>query len=86
MESRIREMEAYLKVAGFEDCELTEEEKNALNDFASIKMKKIVINSIFNIKKGKRLTKDDMVPGTINFIGSTACNNGITFFYLFHII
>lgn len=77
-ESRIREMEAYLKVAGFENCELTEEENTALLDFSTIKMKKIVINSIFDIKKGKRLTKDDMIPGTINFVGSTACNNGIT--------
>ena len=29
MESRIREMEAYLKVSGFENCELTEHEKSS---------------------------------------------------------
>ena len=34
-ESRIREIEAYLKVSGFENCELTEEEKNALNSFSN---------------------------------------------------
>ena len=77
-ESRIREMETYLKVAGFEDCELTEEERSTLRDFKNHKTKPIVINTIFDIKKGKRLTKDNMIPGTINFIGSTSVNNGVT--------
>lgn len=77
-ESRIREMEAYLKVAEFEDCELTEEERSTLRDFKNHKTRPIVINTIFDIKKGKRLTKDNMIPGTINFIGSTSVNNGVT--------
>lgn len=33
---------------------------------------------LFEIKKGKRLTKADMVCGDINFIGSTSTNNGVT--------
>ena len=77
-ESHIREMEAYLKVAGFEDCELTEEERSTLRDFKNHKTRPIVISTIFDIKKGKRLTKDNMIPGTINFIGSTSVNNGVT--------
>lgn len=77
-ESRIREMEAYLKVAGFEDCELTEEERSTLRDFKNHKTRPIVISTIFDIKKGKRLTKDNIIPGTINFIGSTSVNNGVT--------
>lgn len=77
-ESRIREMEAYLKVAGFEDCELTEEERSTLRDFKNHKTRPIIISTIFDIKKGKRLTKDNMIPGTINFIGSTSVNNGVT--------
>lgn len=77
-ESRIREMEAYLKVSGFENCELTEEEKKAIGNYACHDKKEVVISSIFNIKKGKRLTKDNMLPGSINFVGSTASNNGIT--------
>lgn len=77
-ESRIREMEAYLKVSGFENCELTEEEKKSIEDYACYDKKEVVISSIFNIKKGKRLTKDNMLPGSINFVGSTASNNGIT--------
>lgn len=33
---------------------------------------------LFEIKKGKRLTKEDMVEGSIPFIGATDANNGIT--------
>lgn len=77
-ESRIREMETYLKVAGFEDCELTEEERSTLRDLKNHKTRPIVISTIFDIKKGKRLTKDNIIPGAINFIGSTSVNNGVT--------
>ena len=35
-------------------------------------------NEIFDIKKGKRLIKADMIDGNINYIGATDSNNGIT--------
>ena len=35
-------------------------------------------NEIFEIKKGKRLTKADMIEGDIYYIGATDSNNGIT--------
>lgn len=35
-------------------------------------------DEIFNVKKGKRLTKADQIEGTINYIGATDSNNGIT--------
>jgi hypothetical protein len=35
-------------------------------------------NEIFEIKKGKRLTKADMINGDIPYIGATDSNNGIT--------
>ena len=35
-------------------------------------------DEIFEIKKGKRLTKADMIDGDINFIGATDSKNGIT--------
>ncbi|MDD4141911.1 MAG: restriction endonuclease subunit S [Bacteroidales bacterium] len=35
-------------------------------------------DEIFEIKKGKRLTKADMIEGKINYIGATDSNNGIT--------
>ena len=33
---------------------------------------------LFDIKKGKRLTKADMRKGNINFVGSSSSDNGIT--------
>jgi len=35
-------------------------------------------DEIFDIKKGKRLTKANMIDGDINYIGATDSNNGIT--------
>lgn len=38
----------------------------------------IQIGKIFHIVKGKRLTKANAIPGSINFIGSSASNHGVT--------
>lgn len=35
-------------------------------------------SALFDIRKGKRLTKEAMQPGAIPFIGATDANNGIT--------
>ncbi len=35
------------------------------------------LSELFVFKKGKRLTKADMVPGDVNFIGAISENNGI---------
>jgi hypothetical protein len=35
-------------------------------------------DEIFDVKKGKRLTKADMLEGNINFIGASKFNNGLT--------
>lgn len=37
-----------------------------------------LLSEIFEIKKGKRLTKENQTLGDTVFIGATACNNGIT--------
>ena len=42
------------------------------------KWKYFTISSQFELKKGKRLTKEDMVPGNIPFIGAIDSNNGQT--------
>lgn len=36
------------------------------------------ITTLFDIKKGTRLTKQNMKPGNINYVGATAFNNGVT--------
>jgi len=40
--------------------------------------KPFVYGDLFEIKKGKRLTKENYIDGCIPFIGSTETNNGIT--------
>lgn len=40
--------------------------------------KSFPIATLFNIKKGTRLTKYEMKPGNINYIGATAFSNGVT--------
>ena len=35
-------------------------------------------NGLFDVVKGKRLTKADMREGQINYIGASALNNGVT--------
>ncbi len=40
--------------------------------------KPFALDSLFDIVKGSRLTKQDMKEGTINYIGASAFNNGIT--------
>jgi hypothetical protein len=35
-------------------------------------------DEIFTVKKGKRLTKADMLEGNVNFIGASKFNNGLT--------
>ena len=35
------------------------------------------MDDIFNISKGKRLTKENMVSGELNYIGAVSVNNGV---------
>lgn len=94
-QDRIAELDAYLKVTGLEDYELTEEDKEVLSLSSEavsdegdsletdrrdgkVRFGKFKASDLFDIKKGKRLTKADMTKGDINFIGSTATNNGVT--------
>ena len=35
------------------------------------------MGGLFHITKGKRLTKADIVPGNINFLGAIRENNGV---------
>ena len=55
-------------------------ERPSAYDFAenSLRWGEFRIGDLFDIKKGKRLTKQDMTKGNTLFIGSTASNNGKT--------
>lgn len=36
------------------------------------------LGELFDIRKGKRLTKDEMLPGSTLYVGATEANNGVT--------
>lgn len=91
---RITELDAYLQATGLNDYELTEDDKKILslsakrasdedgtledNSEDEVRFGKFKATDLFDIKKGKRLTKANMIEGNINFVGSSASNNGIT--------
>jgi hypothetical protein len=42
--------------------------------------RKFKISELFDLKKGKRLTRAQMIPGTVPFIGAIDNSNGVTAF------
>lgn len=77
-QERICELEQYLRVTGLDTYTLTPREHEILTSHAGGVTCLFRIGDLFEVKKGTRLIKSHMRPGLINFIGSTACNNGIT--------
>lgn len=77
-EERIRELAAYLKVSGFDNYELSKSESEALAHFNELKWKEFSFGEIFNnIEQGRRLKKDDQLPGNIPFVMSGVTNTGV---------
>lgn len=75
---RIAELSAYLKVSGLDNYELSDEELKALQNYESIEWKEFEYQEIFeNIVQGRRLKKDDQLPGMIPFVMSGVTNTGI---------
>ncbi|CAH1231313.1 Type I restriction-modification system, restriction endonuclease [Vibrio harveyi] len=58
------------------DAALVKTEKKVLDSVSS--WKEFTLEELFEIKKGKRLTKAKMLSGKTPFIGSTDSNNGLT--------
>ncbi len=88
MESYIHELQNesiiklndYLKSNGLEKTELTQEEKDAVLQLRSgeVEWKEFRYNEIFNhIEQGRRLKKDDQMPGDIPFVMSGVTNTGV---------
>ena len=77
-EERIRELAAYLKVSGLADSKLSASERKALDRFVMIDWREFRYDEIFNrIEQGRRLKKDDQVPGDIPFVMSGITNTGV---------
>lgn len=78
-EERLQILETYLQVNSLDNCQLTDAEQVALDKVTNkdIKFKEFYIGDLFYIKKGKRLTKEHMISGNINFLAAISSNNGI---------
>lgn len=76
---RVATLKAYLQAAGLSDTILSESELSAVAALRQnrIESKPVLLKKIFRIEKGKRLTKAQMLPGSLNYIGAISTNNGI---------
>ena len=79
-ESRIRELEAYLIAAGFEDCALTQSERDCLQLLRQqkIALRSFKIGNIFNDFTGRDIIIRDTKEGNIPLISHQHDNNGIS--------
>lgn len=77
-ESRIRELEAYLSEAGFDDCDLTPDEQSVLSEFGTTAWvtRKFTIDRLFNVDNGDV----DIQNKDINGRGEYFINSGVTNF------
>lgn len=77
---RVAELEAYLTATGLKDYHLTLEEQKALDDLGAGKVVwgEFEFKDIFDqIKQGRRLKKDDQIPGDIPFVMSGVTDTGV---------
>lgn len=77
---RVAKLKAYLKVCGFDNYELTDEEEDILSKLSngSIDFQEIEYKTVFNkIQQGRRLKKSDQLPGNIPFVMSGRTNCGV---------
>lgn len=77
---RVAELEAYLTTTWLKDYDLTDEEKQVLEDFESGKFEwgEFSYKKIFNkIIQGRRLKKNDQISGDIPFVMAGTTNTGV---------
>ena len=77
---RVAELSAYLTVSGLDDYELSNDEMTTIERYKKqqIPFSEFEFIKIFNnIKQGRRLKKDDQLPGNIPFVMSGTTNTGV---------
>lgn len=80
-EERISELEAYLKVTGLSNYELTNDEENAIRDITNKEWKLYNLEQLYGKStRGKRLKSMDRIPGNIPFVTAGEACEGISGF------
>lgn len=78
---RVAELEAYLFATGLKDYTLTEEERNALENYKTLKWAAYNLEELFGKStRGKRLKGDDRIGGTLPFVTAGEACEGISAF------
>lgn len=78
---RVAELEAYLKVSGFDDYELSDKEKHAIDNYNRLEYKEFDLKFLFGKStRGKRLKSADRIPGDLPFVTAGETNEGISDF------
>lgn len=79
-EERVRELTAYLKVSGLDDYELSEEEKQSIEDMDSLNWQEIKVTEIFNVKNTKNILSKQITPGSgeVPYLCASADNNSVS--------
>lgn len=77
---RIKELEAYLTVAGLKNYELTDEEHKALEDYNSLSFKNYSVPKLFEIKNTGNILSKDIVKnsGEYPYLCASADNNAVS--------
>lgn len=77
-EERVRELDAYLKATGLNDCELTEEDKKVLKDKDEVEFSEFIIGKLFNIATGRDVIIGNTENGEYPLVSHQNTENGIT--------
>lgn len=78
---RIKELEAYLTVAGLKDYVLTEKEHTALDSYKNWEWNTFNLEDLFGKStRGKRLKSADRIPGDLPFVTAGEADEGISDF------
>ena len=80
-ESRLRELEAYLRVTGLTNYNLTPTEETVLDSLSRKKWKAFNLQNLYGKStRGKRLKGDDRISGMLPFVTAGEANTGISAF------
>ena len=78
---RVAELAAYLKVSGMDNCELSKEEEEAIENYNAFTWGAFNLKALFGKStRGKRLKSEDRIPGTLPFVTAGEAEEGVSAF------